>query len=123
MPFYHLWIITALGFIVLARFNPVIVWWRGPGTIWVSLPPTSCSTLSETPKHHLGPRITEEPWDGRCDVGYPYDHHRLFPANQEQNKLPGIVGDDLDEISTKTWARDIEFRIQKLDPTKLLFLL
>lgn len=34
VPFYHLWIITALGFIALAIFNPAIVWWRGPGTIW-----------------------------------------------------------------------------------------
>lgn len=51
------------------------------------------------------------------------DHPRLFPANQEQNKLLGIVGDDPEEIPTKTWAGDIEFRIQKLDPTELLFLL
>lgn len=51
------------------------------------------------------------------------DHHRLFPAKQEQNKLLRIVGDDPEEIPTKTWAGDTEFRIQKLDPTELLFLL
>lgn len=41
------------------------------------------------------------------------DHHRLFPAKQGQNKLPGIVSDDPEETPTKTWAGGIEFRLSE----------
>lgn len=68
--------------------------------------------------HHLGPHIKtlrEGPKGSIWDVKWASPDHRWhrmrFPAKQEENKLTGISGDDLEETHTKTLADDIEFKL------------
>ena len=70
--------------------------------------------------HHLGPHIKTlregakgSIWDVKRASPDHRWHGTRFPATEEEYKLTGISGDDLEETHTKTLADNIEFKLSR----------